>query len=257
MTDTGGTERSRTAHCSVCSSIPPYLLVNTGRDGRFPLEVGRLTRLGLASDRDLYECPDCGALFEWQDLPQFYGSGNCAEERVRRLDDAATAAARALLAPEPSARDNEGVRARGTRGNMSFELMCKLLGRLAVRDKATFSAVWLAPTVRSYVAGSDHALVLWAVIDSYCGDDSHRASEVIALIDEAHSAGETGGKYLRQQLSARVAKAAPEAASKQSRVDLYNSLYEEKLRIEKAQADRSEEPDPYEGQGPYPIDGFY
>jgi hypothetical protein len=101
MADTTRTDGPGAPTCTVCSGIPPDLLVNTGRDGTFPGEVRRLVQLDLGSSNDLYRCPECGALFEWEDLPQYYGSGNNDEERLTRLDSAQASTARDLLDPEP------------------------------------------------------------------------------------------------------------------------------------------------------------
>jgi hypothetical protein len=214
MTDTGAPP------CSVCSSIPPDLLVNTGRDNHFPPQVGRLVRLGLDSNIDLWKCPSCDALFEWQNLPQYYGSGNNDEERLTRLDPAGTAAARMLLAPEQSAHDHEELRVHRVVGNLSFGLIYELLTRTAARHKEVFSTVWLGAAVRSYASGKGPAAVLYAMLDAYCGEDPVRIREVIASIDEASPASGSGAEYLREKLSERLAKTAVDRTSQQIAVEL-------------------------------------
>src|SRR5689334_12954443 len=83
--------------CEVCSVIPEEMWANTGRGDSLYPELGRLVRLNLDNGDDIYECPGCGALFEWEDLPQYYGSGNCDEERLTRLNPEQHLIVRALL----------------------------------------------------------------------------------------------------------------------------------------------------------------
>ena len=84
--------------CSQCRCIPTTMLVQTGYDERFPDEVYQFIRLHLDHHRDLYRCQLCNALFDWEDLPQMYGSGNLDEERLTRLTDEQAELVHALLA---------------------------------------------------------------------------------------------------------------------------------------------------------------
>jgi hypothetical protein len=92
--------------CPVCGDLPSTLTVNTGRDGAFPDAFHRLKSLEI---RDVFRCPDCGALFEWQDFPQFYGSGNNAEESLTRLTPEAAFLFRRLLEDRIGADEASGL----------------------------------------------------------------------------------------------------------------------------------------------------
>lgn len=79
--------------CDICGELPASLVVNTGRDERFPDAVRKLLSLrtnpnAVPSDYDIWRCPACDALFEWEDRRQFYGSGNLDEEELTRVPDA-------------------------------------------------------------------------------------------------------------------------------------------------------------------------
>lgn len=87
--------------CSTCGTLPDRLVANTGRDDYLPPEAGRLLRDELADDYELRRCPECDALFEWQDDSQMYGSGNNDEERLERLTPAAARIVRVLLGELP------------------------------------------------------------------------------------------------------------------------------------------------------------
>jgi hypothetical protein len=97
---------SDSVSCPVCGDLPSTLTVNTGRDEVFPDAFRRLKSLEI---RDVLRCPDCSALFEWQDLPQFYGSGNNAEESLTRLTPEAAVLFRRLLEDRIRADEASGL----------------------------------------------------------------------------------------------------------------------------------------------------
>jgi hypothetical protein len=70
--------------CTVCSSLPEDFTVNTGREERFPSAFSQLVHMTGDNDTALYRCPACHTFYEWINMPQFYGSGNCDEERLVR-----------------------------------------------------------------------------------------------------------------------------------------------------------------------------
>jgi hypothetical protein len=71
--------------CFLCVSLPDDLTVNTGRDECFPPAFRNLTEMDREYDAEFRRCPACGIYFNWIDLPQMYGTGNNAEERLVRL----------------------------------------------------------------------------------------------------------------------------------------------------------------------------
>lgn len=70
--------------CNVCSALPEDVTVNTGREEYFPSAFNKLIRINGDNDTAFYRCPNCHTFYEWINMPQFYGSGNCDEERLVR-----------------------------------------------------------------------------------------------------------------------------------------------------------------------------
>lgn len=70
--------------CTVCVSLPDDFTVNTGRDEAFPDAFKKLRWISGDNSDGYYRCPGCGTYYLWIDMPQFYGSGNCDEERLVR-----------------------------------------------------------------------------------------------------------------------------------------------------------------------------
>lgn len=209
MADTTRTDDSRAASCTICSTIPNSLVVNTGRDERFPVEVHRLSSLELAESHDLRQCPECGALFEWEDMPQFYGSGNNAEEALTRLDPARASLVEELLDTEPGERDSELLCTQAFK-TLSFALVCRLLSRLAYSHRQVFAG-FLAPIVAELAARSDFELA--NIVVGYCGEDGGRLEELRRLLDDVASENNPCIEYLRKKCGARVVK--PRRTSKE------------------------------------------
>lgn len=95
--------------CALCAAIPEVARANTGREERFTEPFTRLRRLGIDTDEDLWECPECDAMFTWYDERALTGSGNNDEEVLRRVTDAHALVIHALLrrlgaSPEAVAR---------------------------------------------------------------------------------------------------------------------------------------------------------
>lgn len=165
--------------CSICRSLPTSLTVNTGRDERFPDVVYALKRLDLDRDDDIYRCPECDALFHWEDRPQFYGSGNLDEEIVTRLSDDESAALRALLGLQTNFEDAARIVNRAFEV-VPAELANRVLMRLAIYKPAEFaSIVWIV--IDQLIKSNDS--YLRDVLTTYCGTDSLRIADVIRQIE--------------------------------------------------------------------------
>lgn len=86
--------------CSTCAAIPGALTANTRRDEWLPPATRALERLGLNSREDLWACRECGALYLWEDLSSWTGSGNNDEETLRRITAAQLPVVRRFLGRE-------------------------------------------------------------------------------------------------------------------------------------------------------------
>jgi hypothetical protein len=85
--------------CATCGSLPQSYVAQTGYGDHLPAAAHALQRIELADmRRELRRCPTCGDLFDWEDMPQFFGSGNLDEERLDRLRPLPAELAQALLA---------------------------------------------------------------------------------------------------------------------------------------------------------------
>lgn len=196
-------DASLATSCAVCSEIADDLLVNTGRDETFPDEVRRLTVLGFDNSNDLYECPGCKALFEWQDLPQYYGSGNNAEERLIRLTPEQASTARALLNPTPEARNGAELLGQAFR-TLSYDLTTTLLRYAANRHKQAFSD-FIGPLVAQLIAEGNGTI--FSIISDYCGSDRGRLTEVLQLLDAGGPEIGRSAEYLRKTCLERLVRA--------------------------------------------------
>jgi hypothetical protein len=202
MTDTIS-NHSDLQPCEVCSVIPSDLLANTGRGESLYPELGRLVRLNLDNSNDIYECPGCGALFEWEDLPQYYGSGNCDEERLARLNPEQQLTARALLDPYAGDWDVEQLLKLALR-ILSRNIVYNLLRYRATRHKQAFSR-FVKPLVAWLMAENNSRLS--DVIGSYCGTDRERLAEVMRLLDAGGPEISKSAQYLRQTCVERLQRA--------------------------------------------------
>jgi hypothetical protein len=170
-----------------------------------PDEFDQLVRFDLDTRDDLYACPNCEALFEWQDLPQYYGSGNCDEERLTRLNPAQAWTARALLDPDPGERDGAWLLKRAFR-LLSHDIVYNILRYRARRSKRAF-ATFVAPLVARLMAAGNGSL--FDVIDSYCESDRERLTEVARLLDAGGPDISKSAQYLRTTIADQLERARP------------------------------------------------
>ena len=76
---------TRSLKCEFCGNIPGRVSVNTGREQYFEAPITLLKRHGIDRDDDLWECPQCTALFHWHNDSSWTGSGNDDAETLTRL----------------------------------------------------------------------------------------------------------------------------------------------------------------------------
>lgn len=84
--------------CEVCGSLPESYLAQTGYGDSLPDAASKLICLEIDHYRGVRRCPACDTYFDWEDIPQHYGSGNLDEERLDRLKPTQATLIRALLA---------------------------------------------------------------------------------------------------------------------------------------------------------------
>ncbi len=122
--------------CSICDELPDSLTAQTGYGDSLPSASGRLTEVASDSRAALRECPECRAVFVWEDHPQFYGSGNLDEEMLERLGAAQSELVRAFVHDaDPAGRAGELF---ATLKRPALDL---LLGHLLWRRKEVFREV--------------------------------------------------------------------------------------------------------------------
>lgn len=126
------------AGCATCGQLGAGEIANTGRDERLSPAWSRMTLLDLDSRIDLGVCPACGALFEWSDHPQYYGSGNLDEEHLRRLGPPEADLVRALLRTGEDPDAAQAAIAPALAGGVAEDLLIALLRRLVGQQRPAF-----------------------------------------------------------------------------------------------------------------------
>jgi len=66
-----------------------------------------MTRYGLDDDEDYWQCPECDAVFVWQDYTAFTGSGNNDEQTLQRVAEPHATTVRALRRGTTAVADDE------------------------------------------------------------------------------------------------------------------------------------------------------
>ncbi len=165
--------------CPTCAPLGHGEIANTGRGERLSPAWGRMERLDLGSRVDLGICPQCAAMFEWTDHPQFFGSGNLDEEHLRRLDESEASLVRALLC---GAQDPD-VPGRAIRpalaGGVASDLLAEILRRLLYGERPVFRT--LLPALLD--ALHSQPPFDYSLLGSYACFSHVRSRELIALIE--------------------------------------------------------------------------
>ena len=167
-----------TTGCGVCGRLPDSYLAQTGYGEQFPAAAHQLERLGLDNRRDVWRCPSCGALFDWEDNSQLYGSGNLDEETLNRLGPAASTAIGALLDPAY----------RGMAGDELVALAAKEAPRPlfnSVLQHLVYHTTRLEPLIPGLVAllAKDNEQHLVHIVRDWAGRKRQRLAWSIDLIE--------------------------------------------------------------------------
>lgn len=166
--------------CPVCAPLGAGEIAHTGRDEWLSPAWGGMTRLDLDSRIDLGTCPACGALFEWSDHPQYYGSGNLDEEHLRRLAPPEADLVRALLRADEEPDAAQAAMAPALAGGVAADLLIELLRRLVYRQRAAFRR--LLPMVVAHLYHSPRS-GFGDVLGCYMFSSHNRSRELVALIE--------------------------------------------------------------------------
>lgn len=188
--------------CATCGSIPADLWVNTGRDDSFPDAVRWLFRFELSYHHDLYRCPSCEAWFVWEDLPQFYGSGNNAEERLTRLDPAQSLVVQALLDPLSQVHDYAGLYTQAL-SIVSEALVYTILHHLAQNQPQALVG-FLEPLLTKVAASSN--LSICTIITSYAGKHHDRLRDLNQRLQRDRGQLSGSYRYLQEWCEQRLAE---------------------------------------------------
>lgn len=148
--------------CATCGSLPASYLAQTGYGDSLPEAAGLLESLDIDNRHDVRRCPTCGALFYWEDLPQFFGSGNLDEERLDRLNDSQAALVLGLLAdPAPHGSPEELV--AGAARELPLDLFHAILYHQLYRLWPGFDP--LVPALIELLAETDDQPLVTVLLD--------------------------------------------------------------------------------------------
>lgn len=168
-------------------------MAQSGYGDQLPAAARALVPMELYSRRDVWRCPACEALFDFEDLPQFFGSGNLDEQRLDRLSELQASLVRGLLAPVFGGWVPEELVTQAAR-ELPDGLLHAILRHVASRSSA-FPA--LVPALAELLAnGNDQGLV--PLLLDWAGRRRERLSRVIELLDrEGRPLSQFGGVLLK------------------------------------------------------------
>jgi hypothetical protein len=161
--------------CSVCSSLPDDLTVNTGREEYFPDAFSQL--IGIDSDyrAEFRCCPGCRTYFNWIDMPQMYGSGNNDEERLVRLSGEKSRLLEKLFTAKPDYRAT----------SIEIEEYLKVLPLDLLVPALKFHVHRNRELIKPFVPQLLHLLKknddtsLWELLQGYVSKSPERAEEIL------------------------------------------------------------------------------
>lgn len=164
--------------CPTCGPLGAGEIANTGRGEYLSGAWSQLTRLGLDNRVDLGICPQCNAMFEWTDHPQYYGSGNLDEEHLRRVEEPELGLARELLRAADDLQAPARVIAQAIAGGVAEDLLAEILRRMLYRQREVFRTLLPALLDGLYAKPAfDRDL-----LSSYACWSHARSREIVALV---------------------------------------------------------------------------
>ncbi len=163
--------------CSLCSSLPDDLTINTGRLDReeyFPGVFNKLIGMDSEYDAELRRCPYCATYFNWIDMSSWTGSGNSDYERLVRLSTSVSQLLDRLFSsdvkdhPEPN-----------DVGEYLETVPLNLLLR-ALRKRLYSAPEIVAPFVPHLVRllAKNNDTSLWEFLNSYARNKPERAEDI-------------------------------------------------------------------------------
>jgi hypothetical protein len=160
--------------CSVCGSLPDDITVNTGREEYFPSAFSQL--IGMDEDRGEFRtCPDCRTYFNWIDMPQMYGSGNNAEERLVRLPKEKSRLLDKLFTADSNYQPTS-IEVEEYLGSLPLDMLVPAVGFHLHRNRELITA-FVPHLVR--LLGKNNDTSLWNLLNGYVSDNPERAEEIL------------------------------------------------------------------------------
>lgn len=161
--------------CTICSSLPDDITVNTGREESFPNAYNQLIGMDTDYRPEYLRCPGCHTYYNWIDMPQMYGSGNNDEERLIRI-----APARSRLLDKLFSSDTNNLPTPGEVeeyiGILPPELLSPALNFRRQRTPEIMTR-FVPHLVRLLVKNNDSPL--WGLLNNYVSNQPERAEEIL------------------------------------------------------------------------------
>ncbi len=167
-----------TGRCAVCGSLPDDITANTGRDEYLPDAYRQL--IGMDSDykAELRCCPACRTYFNWIDMPQMYGSGNCDEERLVRLTPMQSQVLDKLFTADSHYRPDQN-EISDYITTVPIDLLLPAL-RFCLHRFPEVIALFVPQLVR--LLGKNNDTSLWEFLNGYAYNQPERAEEILSVI---------------------------------------------------------------------------
>jgi hypothetical protein len=155
--------------CSLCSSLPDDLTVNTGREEHLPGVCNKL--IGMDYRAELRRCPCCGTYFNWIDMSSWTGSGINDEERLVRLSTRVSQLLDKLFSSD--SKDHPGLNDVGE----YFETVPLDLLLKALNSAPEIAAPFVPNLVRLLAKNNDTST--WCLLQGYVRNKPERAEHIL------------------------------------------------------------------------------
>lgn len=161
--------------CTICSSLPDDITVNTGREESFPNAYNKLIGMDTDYRPEYLRCPGCHTYYNWIDMPQMYGSGNNDEERLVRIAPAKSRLLDKLFSPDTNDLPTPG-EVEEYIGILPPELLSPALNFRRQRTPEIMTR-FVPQLVRLLV--KDNTSPLWGLLNNYIANQPERAEEIL------------------------------------------------------------------------------